>query len=40
MVPGNTEGSRMQDRDPPGEDGISTGYCPPLARSNLILCER
>ena len=27
----------MQDRDPPGEDGISTRYRPPLARSNLTL---
>jgi len=33
MMPGNTEESRVQGRDPPGEDGISTGYRPPLARS-------
>ena len=36
-MPGNTEESRVQDRDPPGEDGISTRYRPPLARSNLTL---
>jgi len=27
-VPEKTEGSRVQDRDPSGEDGISTGYYP------------
>ena len=36
MVPRKTEGSRAQDRDPPGEDGISTSYYPSLDRPDLV----
>jgi hypothetical protein len=31
MMPGKTEGLTVLDRDPPREDGISTGNDPPLA---------
>jgi hypothetical protein len=44
MMPGKTEGSTVLDRDPPREDGISTGNDPRLAgyktRTTAIVGER